>query len=332
MLRWLAGVLLLASALAIAQSHPTFNGNSLATVAHLKDFQVIELRRYTIKEGEREHFAQYFDTYFPEALEQVGMLVFGEFFERKNPSGFTWIRGYHSMDDRAISNAAFYFGPVWKEYKATMISRLKDSDNVLLLRPLSPERGVAVLPMVDPVAESSGARGVIVAQIFALKANSVDSFARQAEATFASYRSAGAREAGVLVTLDVPNNFPQLSFRTDGPFLVWLGILQDNETLATRFGAVAEQGVQSLATTGLLRGDPETVILDPTSRSRLRWLSTGEPSPAAAKDENRAGTGGEFTVVAARSCTDVDWQCVGPQTFADLIERVGGYEPRNLLL
>ena len=33
---------------------------------------MVEFRRHKIKEGEREHFAQYFDTYFPEALEQVG--------------------------------------------------------------------------------------------------------------------------------------------------------------------------------------------------------------------------------------------------------------------
>jgi hypothetical protein len=123
--------------------------------------------------------------------------------------------------------------------------------------------------------------------IFTVKANSVDAFAQQAEATFAAYRIAGAREAGVLVTLDVRNNFPQLSFRTDGPFLVWLGILKDNEALA-RFSRVAEQGAQALATTGLLRSDPETVILDPTRRSRLRWLSPGEsPGLSAAEDGNR---------------------------------------------
>ena len=280
--RWFVAVLVLVTLRSSApgQRDPAIDGNLTRTVAHLQDFQVIELRRYTIKEGEREHFAQYFDTYFPEALEQVGTLVLGAFFERKNSSGFTWIRGYHSMDDRAIANATFYFGPVWKEYKATMISLLKDSDNVLLLHPVSPERGVTVLPMVDPVTEASGAQGVIVAQIFRVKANAIDAFARQAEATFAAYRGAGVREAGLLASLDVPNTFPQLSFRTDGPFLVWLGILQNDEALATRFNPAMEKGVPSLAATGLLRSDPETVILDPTRRSRLRWVNHAEyPSP-----------------------------------------------------
>jgi len=247
-------------------------GNSYKNIAHLKDFQVIELRRYTVKEGEREHFAQYFDTYFPEAIEQAGMLVFGEFFERHNSVGFAWLRGYHSMDDRAIANAEFYFGPVWKEYKATMNNLLRDTDNVLLLRPLSPEHGVMVLPMVDPVLEPHGAQGHVVAQIFPIKADSMDAFVRQAESMFEAYKAASVREAGVLVTLDVPNNFPQLSFRTDGSFLVWLGIVKDDDALENRFNPLARRVVQTLSATGLLKGDPETVILDPTRRSRLRWI------------------------------------------------------------
>jgi hypothetical protein len=85
------------------------------------------------------------------------------------------------MDDRAIANALFYFGPVWKEHKTTMTGLLRDSDNVLLLRPLTPDRGVAVLSMVDPVTEPDGAQGEVVAQIFALKAVGVDSFVRQAD-------------------------------------------------------------------------------------------------------------------------------------------------------
>jgi hypothetical protein len=262
------------SSVALAQPKPRDQANPLETVAHLKDFPVVELRRYTIKPGEREHFAAYFDTYFPETLEQAGTLVFGEFFERKNPSGFTWIRGFHSTDDRAIDNAIFYYGPVWKEYRAVVNNLLVNTDNVLLLRPLTPEQTISILPAVDPVLEPKGAEGVVVAQIFQVKPDSVDAFVQLAEASFAAYRAAGAREAGVLVTLDVPNNFSQLPVRTDGPFLVWLGILKDNQVLETQFNPVAVRTLRSLSATGLLKSGPETVILDPSRRSRLRWLST----------------------------------------------------------
>jgi hypothetical protein len=121
--------------------------------------------------------------------------------------------------------------------------------------------------------EKKGAQGVVIAQIFPVKADSVDAFAQQAESTFIEYRAVGAREAGVLFTLDAPNNFPQLPVRTDGPYLVWLGIIRDNQTLNTRFTPLAERFSQSLSTTSLLRGTPELVILDPTHCSRLRWLT-----------------------------------------------------------
>lgn len=242
--------------------------------SRLRDYQAIEFRRYTTKPDERKHFAQYFDTYFPEAFQQLGVIVAGSFFERKKPNGFTWIRGFHTIDDRAIENAAFYYGPVWNEHRNTLNDILPDSDNVMLLRPLNPEHGVAILPAVDPVREPDGARGVVVAQVFAVKAGSVESFATAAEPTFAKYRDAGARDAGVLVTLDVRNNFPQLPIRTDGPYLVWLGILRDNETLEKDFTPVVEGSLQSLDGTGLLRSTPEFIVLDPTPRSRLRWLQS----------------------------------------------------------
>jgi hypothetical protein len=241
-------------------------------VKHLKDFEVIEFRRYTVKEGKTEQFSRYFENYFPEAFQQMGALVFGHFFERKNPVGFTWIRGFKNMDARAIVNAGFYYGPVWREHGITMNNLMVDADNVLLLRPLKAESGLLVLPAVDPVTETKGAQGVVVAQIFPVKANSVDAFAQQVESTFAGYRSAGVREAGILVTLDVPNNFPQLPIRTDGPYLVWLGILKDNQAFEAQFQPLVERSLKTLSASGFLRGPAELVILDPTHRSRLRWL------------------------------------------------------------
>jgi hypothetical protein len=261
------------SATTVAETSQNMKTKPMDRVKHLNDFQVIEFRRYTVKQGEREHFAEYFETYFPEAFQQMGAIVFGQFFERKNPVGFTWMRGFKNTDARAIINSSFYYGPLWREHASTMNSLMVDSDNVLLLCPLTPARGVVVFPAVDPIKEEKGAQGVVVAQIFAVKPNSVDAFARQAEETFASYRAAGAREAGVLVTLDAPNNFPQLPVRTDGPHLVWLGIVKDNQTMDGVFTPLAERSTQSLSATRLLRSDPELVILDPTHRSRLRWLS-----------------------------------------------------------
>ena len=236
------------------------------------DFAVIEFRRYTVRDGERENFAKYFDAYFPEAMQQLGAIAAGQFYERDNPSHFTWIRGFHSMDDRAKANANLYYGPVWREHKALMNGLMTDSDDVLLLHSVEPECGIAVLPSVDVVKEAGGAQGVAVAQIFPIKPGGLKEFTDSALEMFAGYRSAGMRETGLFVTLDAPNNFPQLPVRTDGPFVVWFGIAKDNAVLDQQFRRQAEKAAKSLESTKLLRGAPELVILDPTSRSRMRWL------------------------------------------------------------
>jgi hypothetical protein len=236
------------------------------------DFPVIEFRRYTVRDGEREHFATYFESYFPEAFQQLGAIAFGDFTEPQHPEHFTWMRGFHDMDERAKVNSAFYFGPVWKEHKATLNGLMTDSDNVLLLRPLRPDTQVPVFPAVDPVKEPQGAKGIVVAQIFQAKANQVDAVAASLEASFARYRDSGARDAGILVTLDVPNNFPQLPVRSDGPFLVWIGIVPNDEVLK-KLTPIAEETAQSVQKLGTLQSAPELVVLRPNSRSRLRWIT-----------------------------------------------------------
>jgi hypothetical protein len=237
----------------------------------MQDFQVIELRRYAIREGEREAFAHYFESWFPEAFQQLGAIAFGEGLERDNATWFTWLRGFSDMEARASANTAFYYGPLWKEHRNVLNDLMLDSDNVLLLRPLNPELAIPVLPAVDVVRERDGAQGIFAMQIFAIQQNGVDAFAEQAESVFANYRDAGVREAGVLVTLDEPNNFPQLPVRTDGPYLVWLSIVKDEVMLEALKSSVARSRA-ALAATELLRSEPEFIVIDPAPRSRLRWL------------------------------------------------------------
>jgi hypothetical protein len=231
-------------------------------------YGVVELRRYAIRPGGRERFARTFDAHFPEAFQALGAIAFGQFTERGRDDRFTWLRGTPDYDAHAAVKSAFYGGPIWKELAPRTNALIADSDDVLFLRPLRPERGVAVLPPVDVASELEGPRGIAVAQVFAVAA--ADGFAARAEAAFARYRASGAREAGVLVSLDRPNNFPRHPIRTDGPFVVWLGLVPDEAALA-KLRAAIDGAAQEVAATGLLRGAPETVVLDPTPRSRLRW-------------------------------------------------------------
>ena len=257
--------------IAIAAAFSPTSSAGMETVQHLGEFPVVELRRYQTSEGGRARFASYFDAYFPEAFEQLGAMVFGQFTNRDHPTAFTWLRGYKDISARAIVCGNFYFGPLWKEHRSKVNAILPDSDNVLLLHPLTPENGVKLLPAVDPVDEPKGAQGIVVTQLFAIKKGHEDAFAAKAQAAFAAYRLPGVQEAGVLVTLDVPNNFPQLPIVTDGPYLVWLGVVKDEASLAKLKAALATTGT-TLQQGDVLRSAPEVAVMDPTPRSRLRWL------------------------------------------------------------
>lgn len=236
-----------------------------------RELPVIELRRYVVKPGERERFARRFEGYFPEAFQQMGAVILGQFLERADASRFTWLRGFPSYEARAEMNGEFYSGWLWKEHAAQMNATMSDVSDVLLLRPIEKGRGVPMLPAVDPSATRVGA-GMVIVQIFQVEPGKTEAFVKQAEETFARYRAAGAKEAGVLITLDRPNNFPRLPVRADGPHLVWLGVVEDKQALDARFAPVLAEGRRTLAATGMLRGEPELVLLDPTERSRLRWL------------------------------------------------------------
>jgi hypothetical protein len=233
-------------------------------------YKVLELRRYTLKPGMRSRFAEYFDAFFPEAMQQLGAIAAGDFLNRENPLMFTWIRGYHDMDERARSNAAFYYGPVWKEHKAAANGMMDDSDNVLLLRPVSDAHALLVLPAVSPLTEPQGATGVVLSLIFPVKPERVEAFIADAEKALARY-PADMREIGLFVTLNERNNFPQLPVRTDGPFVCWFGVAKDDAALE-RAKSVTAEVLQSLTATGALSGTPEVMTLDPSRRSRLRWL------------------------------------------------------------
>lgn len=237
----------------------------------LGEFPVLEFRRYRIAREHRTNFACYFDSYFPEAIQQLGGLVLGQFLERDNAEGFTWIRGFHDMEARAAVNSGLYDGPVWKEHRERMNEHMLDHTNVLLLAPLTSEHAIPVLPAVDAVRERGTSRGVAVAQVFAIKSGSFEEFVRASEPTFAAYRSAGVREAGVLTSLDAPNNYPRLPFRTDGQYVVWLGVAENDAVLNARLRPAARTAGTGVAHSGLLKATPEFIVLDPTTRSRLRW-------------------------------------------------------------
>jgi len=104
-------------------------------------YPVVELRQYTLRPGQRDVLIDLFDREFVESQEADGMAVVGQFRDLDDPDRFTWIRGFASMPARARALASFYGGPVWKANSAAANATMIDSDNVLLLRPVTARSG-----------------------------------------------------------------------------------------------------------------------------------------------------------------------------------------------
>lgn len=111
-----------------------------------------------------------------------------------------------------------------------------------------------------------------MAQIFPIKKQTDEHYVSKVDEVFTSYRVPGVREGGILTTLDASNNFPQLPVRTDGPFLIWIGVVKDDATLKNTLAPLLQRGSDSLKAHDILSGAPEVIVSDPGHRSRLRWL------------------------------------------------------------
>jgi hypothetical protein len=246
-------------------------------------YPVVELRQYTLRPGQRDVLIDLFDREFVEGQEADGMAIVGQFRDLDDPDRFTWIRGFASMPARARALASFYGGPVWKAHSAAANATMIDSDNVLLLRPVTARSGFPppaaarppaghgpAAPSHDPAAPSR----VLVTlyyrdrpfdQAFA------DFFDRQARPVLAE---AGATPLACLQTEHAKNTFPALPVRTGENVFAWLArfpspaLLDDHLRQIERSAEWRDSVLPALS--ALITGSAQRLRLAPTARSQLR--------------------------------------------------------------
>ncbi|MGJ8663113.1 MAG: NIPSNAP family protein [Marinicella sp.] len=99
---------------------------------------IIDLRDYTLKPNTRDQFIERCETLiFPEQ-KRLGATILGTFLDANNPSAIVWLRAMPDMAERKRILTAFYSkGEVWKANRKEVNSWIVDSDNVLLVKPVS---------------------------------------------------------------------------------------------------------------------------------------------------------------------------------------------------
>ena len=234
--------------------------------------QVVELRRYALHPEGRETLIELFDREFVETQEAVGMSVLGQFRDLDDPDSFVWLRGFTDMQARKRGLELFYGGPVWKAHASAANATMVDSDNVLLLRPLSgleldTDRRAA--PGSDSIP-----LGLLAVTIYPLAESAAGSFpgffARELEPAL---RQTGVSVLATYITEHSQNTFPALPVRDDRDVFLWMTMFDDEADHARHLAELDRSPMwrDGLAETlpQRLAGSPEVLRLQPTARSLL---------------------------------------------------------------
>jgi quinol monooxygenase YgiN len=240
-------------------------------VRRRNQYEVVEFRRYALHPGQRDTLVDLFDREFVETQEDLGMAVLGQFRDLDDPDSFVWMRGFASMETRKDALESFYEGPVWREHARAANATMISSDNVLLLRPLSPLEH-------DPsrragLGSTEGARGLLVVTVLPL----AQATAAQVPELFRELIEPALRDAGLSVfatyaTEHSENTFPGLPVREGEDFFIWMSMFEDEADHARSVSAFESSSVWRAASETLaahLAEDEEVLRLHPTARSAV---------------------------------------------------------------
>jgi hypothetical protein len=216
---------------------------------------IVELRRYRLHPGRREALIDLFEERFIEPQEAVGAKVLGTFRTEADPDAFVWLRGFTHMSARKAALEAFYGGAVWQANRDAANATMIDSDDVHLLRAIAPEGGLPAEARLPRMGE----RTTAIRYTLLLSELRYPEWVGQYHLWLRLFlRKAGADPLASFATLPADNNFPRLP--------VWANRHVHLSVLSS--AAPIPDLPRELR--GMLRGEPERMVVSPTARSRLR--------------------------------------------------------------
>ncbi|WP_405421268.1 NIPSNAP family protein [Streptomyces erythrochromogenes] len=234
---------------------------------------VIELRQYTLRPGRRDDLIELFDRELVETQEEQGITVLGQFRDLDDPDRFVWLRAFPDMAARHVALTAFYGGPVWARHRDRANATMTDSDDVLLLRPLTDGSGFHAAPCTRPRPGAPAPARFVSATVWSFPSGRPDGIALVRDGLLPLLRSTGAAPLAAYATESAPNTFPGLPVRTGENAAVVLTSHPDEEShrrhlTALRAHPVAREevlpGIEREQTSA-----PRTLRLAPTGRSLI---------------------------------------------------------------
>jgi hypothetical protein len=243
---------------------------TIDTAPKFADCNVVELRQYTLRPGNREVLIDLFDTWFVEPQEAAGIRVMGQFRDLGDPDKFVWLRGFSDMQSRRMGLVSFYFGPVWAKHREAANATMVDSDDVLLLQPAWQGSGVREPFDKRPPVGSHGPRGGrVLATVFHLRHPAGPELVSYARIQLtAALHGHLATEVAWYATSPAENTFPKLPVREGEHVLVAFAQFADAKALERARQKDPWAGHLAAMDRWLIK-PPQNMDLEPTSRSLI---------------------------------------------------------------
>ncbi|MFK4066473.1 NIPSNAP family protein [Streptomyces sp. NPDC029674] len=233
---------------------------------------IVELRQYTTRPGRRDELIELFDREFVETQEAAGMRVLGQFRDLDDPDRFVWLRGFQDMATRHRALTAFYEGPVWAEHGPQANDTMADSDDVLLLRPLTDD-GLSVSPSGRAPSGAPAPERFVCATVWSFAPGRPDGGALIRDGLLPVLRATGPAPFAALTTETAHNTFSRLPVRTGENVAAVITSYPDESTYRQHLADVlAHPLARGEILPGIEReqtGAPRTLRLAPTGRSLL---------------------------------------------------------------
>lgn len=180
--------------------------------------QVIELRNYTLVQGQRLRFVEFMNQVIIPRQESLQGYILNQCSLQNSDSNYVWIRAFKSMDSRHKFLRDFYKSEYWKQHRAETNSMLTNIEYIYLLKPIKLQNHQVDTLYSLPMSLWPSTKPVAVVQFF--KPNPETSRAQLLDWLASEY-------ATVLKQAMAPTTFWWISEMRKNEF--WLAAIQDPE-------------------------------------------------------------------------------------------------------